>query len=765
MVVTFEQIFQNKAVLAKESSRRIEDLFNERSLKLIKFDPYYQRNYVWDIAKASYFIESIIIGTEIPPIILFKNKIGSEVIDGRQRYETILKFLRNEIVLSKSGLVTLKELDGLNIQKLKENGELIYNKLIDTHLRIIEFEVVGQYSEFILDQIKKEVFARYNTGITPIKATQINNAIYDKDEFSVKLKNKLKSDPVLTRNIQKYFLKLKLTERSDTEIEEILDYARKMMVLYKYPIISYSSNGNAKEILKALYSDHIEKSDPNEEYDIFLGKIELIINNSSPNRLVNECLFWSLSVIENEGLELDNSKFKNLCSFLNLENIKDEYFSVKDHHYSAKVKNRFGITSECLKNNFNIDVFPYLKFQEDTKENIKRVFNKTSNQSILIKEYNNVRIFRPILGNVSIFDLISRMRNKNFLVRPSYQRQEVINIKKSSKLIESIILGIPLPTIFIYKNSRNDYEVVDGQQRILSILGFMGREYINENGKIQLSKNHKFKLKNLNILTNLNGLSFDDLDIEIQQEIENFHLNIVQIDYENNPDFDPTDLFIRLNSKPFPIKEHSFEMWNSWVNYEFIENVKKLKDLNLDWLYLKKDTLRKKIDRMEIEELLTVFSVYCADPKTDLRERLEFYEKSGKILIKTTSKERITRFLQISGSTEMGLEKLSLGFELTELTINTIKQMCDSYDFNSKTSELINSLFNIGKKTINKRTLQDFYFLMYILKDTSNVNNELYLKVKSIFEFAAYDHLKTDISISSGITQLKSKIKQLKQNS
>ena len=67
----------------------IEDLFSIRHRKQIDFKPYYQRKYVWNNEKASYFVESILIGTEIPPLIFFHGADQIEIIDGRQRFETI----------------------------------------------------------------------------------------------------------------------------------------------------------------------------------------------------------------------------------------------------------------------------------------------------------------------------------------------------------------------------------------------------------------------------------------------------------------------------------------------------------------------------------------------------------------------------------------------------------------------------------------------------------------------------------------------------
>lgn len=118
--MNLKEIFENK--LKNETKVvSIESVFSEVKVKRTQYAPPYQRNYVWDGEKATYFLESILIGTEIPPLIFFRSKGGVEIIDGRQHYETILKFLNGELRLSKSGL---KKLDGLNIEKVWIAGAL-----------------------------------------------------------------------------------------------------------------------------------------------------------------------------------------------------------------------------------------------------------------------------------------------------------------------------------------------------------------------------------------------------------------------------------------------------------------------------------------------------------------------------------------------------------------------------------------------------------------------------------------------------------------
>jgi uncharacterized protein with ParB-like and HNH nuclease domain len=56
---------------------------------------------------------------------------------------------------------------------------------------------------------------------------------------------------------------------------------------------------------------------------------------------------------------------------------------------------------------------------------------------------------------------------------PGFQRNFVWDIGRSSKLIESLILGLPVPQVFLYEVERNKFLVIDGQQRLMSIYYFI----------------------------------------------------------------------------------------------------------------------------------------------------------------------------------------------------------------------------------------------------------------------------------------------------
>ena len=85
---------------------------------------------------------------------------------------------------------------------------------------------------------------------------------------------------------------------------------------------------------------------------------------------------------------------------------------------------------------------------------------------------------------ISEYDLISTPNDFNILtiksfldggsVRvPRYQRNYVWDRPRASKLIESLLLGLPIPQVFLYEEARNSFQIIDGQQRLLSIYFFM----------------------------------------------------------------------------------------------------------------------------------------------------------------------------------------------------------------------------------------------------------------------------------------------------
>ncbi|HHF2864815.1 DUF262 domain-containing protein [Vibrio alginolyticus] len=96
-------------------------------------------------------------------------------------------------------------------------------------------------------------------------------------------------------------------------------------------------------------------------------------------------------------------------------------------------------------------------------------------------------------------------RNDYMEVRPFYQRRSRWDVERQSKLIESFIINIPVPPIFLYEQSYNSYEVMDGQQRITAIEDFY---------------NNKFTLTGLDLWPELNGLTYSELPNKVRAGLD-----------------------------------------------------------------------------------------------------------------------------------------------------------------------------------------------------------------------------------------------------
>lgn len=134
---------------------------------------------------------------------------------------------------------------------------------------------------------------------------------------------------------------------------------------------------------------------------------------------------------------------------------------------------------------------------------------------------------------VSVFQLKRKYDKPAPLLKldPDFQRESVWNEKQKSELIESILMGIPLPLIYVKEDSDGVYIIVDGRQRLTALFDFM---------------NDKFKLKKLNVLPYLNGKKFSEIEQRQQNKIEDCPLTL-QVIKPPTSDRVTFDLFDRVN--------------------------------------------------------------------------------------------------------------------------------------------------------------------------------------------------------------------------
>ncbi len=726
----FERIFKHH-LKVENYSKPIESLLSDRYLMRLNFSPDYQRNYVWDTHKATYFIESILLGTEIPPLILFSNNKEFEVIDGRQRFETILRFKENKFSLSSKGLTVLTDLAKKNYDELIKKDKSIIDTFLSANIRIFEFALVNEprLDKNLEDRVKKEIFSRYNTGITPLKKYEIENAIYNDDSITTSIKTLFNKNPELEKLFYRTFFIPKENELENPPLHKIMQLVRKLIALPMFPINYYAKSNIRVELVGKLYEFITDKTENEKELiDSFIKKVRLtekshqyaIDNKLNRNYLVSECLFWALSLCELEEIEFEDEK--TLIEFAQFASENIYYFNAKDYHYYAEVIARYNTTATFFSKKFNIDLSVYMNGSAKSITDLKKVQKKEDSKNKL-SQLETLRVNKPDPVRKSIDDIQKIIMRHNFLLRPSYQRKEVINPSKATAIIESILLGISLPAIFVFKRNDGVFEVIDGQQRLLTILGFIGSEYIDENNKSTVSINHKFALRSPKILRELKGKKFEDLSDDDKDKILDFPLYMVEIKEESNEHFIPVDLFIRLNDKPYPIREHSFEMWNSWADNDIINKIKNSSKENKSWFYFKQTNRPNDRDRMENEELFTSLVFLDFFKKDSSRKNFIVYQKSNRINASIGNKQYVSQLLQEVSENEETKKAFLLSIKNVEGFIRKLKLvLLDADKTKSELFSYLNSELEIlligGKETTQlRRTLQDFYILWQFLGD------------------------------------------------
>ena len=150
----------------------------------------------------------------------------------------------------------------------------------------------------------------------------------------------------------------------------------------------------------------------------------------------------------------------------------------------------------------------------------------------------------------SIFELKRKYDKDRICIDPDFQRNLVWTNKQKSELIESVIMQIPLPLIYLAENEYGKLVVVDGRQRLTTFFQFLDNE---------------FRLKDLKILPQINGMNFNELEESHLYSryvtiIEDTQL-VVQIIKYPTKDRVRFDIFDRVNRGGTPLNKQ--EMRNA----------------------------------------------------------------------------------------------------------------------------------------------------------------------------------------------------------
>lgn len=134
--------------------------------------------------------------------------------------------------------------------------------------------------------------------------------------------------------------------------------------------------------------------------------------------------------------------------------------------------------------------------------------------------------------DLSVGNLVGQVQDKSLTLKPVYQRRYVWDNKKASKLVESLLINVPIPVCYLAEEQDGSRATIDGQQRLKSLYRYLGNE---------------FPLRGLEVLPDLNGKRFQQLTERQQRLIKNRTIRCIVISEESDPDI-RFDVFERLNT-------------------------------------------------------------------------------------------------------------------------------------------------------------------------------------------------------------------------
>lgn len=204
--------------------------------------------------------------------------------------------------------------------------------------------------------------------------------------------------------------------------------------------------------------------------------------------------------------------------------------------------------------------------------------------------------------DMSFGELMNMYSNDELVIDPEFQRLFRWNLEQRTRFIESLLLGIPIPSIFVAEDTDGRWEIVDGLQRLSTILSFFGmlKHTPEKNGWTLISGD---------VIESLEGLKISDLPIKYQLNIKRSVCRIEVVKWDSNYDM-RYELFNRLNTGGSPLTDQ--EIRNCifrGISVDFTNLIKRLssKDGFIDLV----QPTQKQQEELYLDELvLRFFSLF-----------------------------------------------------------------------------------------------------------------------------------------------------------
>lgn len=390
-------------------------------------------------------------------------------------------------------------------------------------------------------------------------------------------------------------------------------------------------------------------------------------------------------------------------------------------------------------------LFKNEKFENN--KNYKEIVKNSDEQ--INKKYNSGEV--RIVTEQARYPLptLSELFSKDkYDLHPEFQRRRRWSQEKKSKLIESFIINVPVPPVFLYEIDYASFQVMDGLQRITTIIDFY---------------EDKYSLTGLEEWTELNGKKYSELPERIKEGIDRRYLSSIILLKESAKDIDEADrlkklVFERLNTGGVKLspQETRNALYDGILNKLCIdlsvnETFKQLWEIEytgeeLENDYYEIDSNKLYIDMSDVELVLRFFAFRFLDQYSGrLDNFLDNYLKYGNI---NYDEELLNNFRELFNKTITLADKL-----FGEKSFRQYKEIRGKY----KWSEPVRTIYDPMMQALSEYTDDEFNFEKTSLEERQVLLEQMYKE--NIDKFSGKKQSKSDIQERIGL--INSVLKQL----
>lgn len=238
------------------------------------------------------------------------------------------------------------------------------------------------------------------------------------------------------------------------------------------------------------------------------------------------------------------------------------------------------------------------------------------------KKIGDVRID---VMDISFGEIISLHKLNELIIQPEYQRLFRWSFEQRSRLIESILLGLPIPPVFTIENDDGVLELIDGLQRICSVIHFIDYQQLKD-------QDSPLILTGCDLIEDLNDKIFDSLALTLKLKIKRSSVRMIVIKKQSNSML-KYEMFKRLNTggsllTPQEIRNCSVRMFGE-SGVEFYNFLTECAN-NVDFKSCTQTLAEKNLEEKYDEELILRF----------------FAAKNGSELFKRNVREWLDTYLE-----------------------------------------------------------------------------------------------------------------------